>query len=111
MRQLVYPRGGWWRAATYVWHRLRRLPDSPHRIARGIGAGVFVSFTPLFGMHFVLAALIALLIRGNVLAAVLATFFGNPLTFPLIAAASLKLGALILGSGDAAGHLEPGMSV
>jgi len=92
-----YPRGGWGRAASYIAHRLRRLPDTPHKIARGIGAGVFVSFTPFFGFHFLLAALVNLVLRGNMLAALMATFFGNPLTFPLIATVSLELGNLMLG--------------
>ena len=26
---IVYPRGGWWRAIKYRVHRLRRLPDPP----------------------------------------------------------------------------------
>lgn len=94
---IVYPRGGWRRAATYVGHRLRRLPDQPHRIGRGIACGVFVSFTPLFGLHFFVSAGLAWLIRGNILAALLATFVGNPVTFPFIAALSLTLGRWMLG--------------
>lgn len=92
-----YPRGGWYRAAQYVIHRVRRLPDAPHRIGRGVFAGVFISFTPLFGLHFIGAALIALAIRGNVLAALLATFIGNPLTTPIIAYTSVELGQFLLG--------------
>lgn len=95
--EFFYPRGGWYRAARYVIHRVRRLPDPAHRISRGIAAGVFVCFTPFFGLHFATAALIAWLIRGNILAALLATFVGNPLTFPLIAELSLDLGSRILG--------------
>ena len=95
--EFFYPRGGWYRAAGYVIHRLRRLPDPPHRISRGIAAGVFVCFTPFFGMHFLFAAIVALMIRGNILAALLATFFGNPLTFPLIAELSISLGARFMG--------------
>mgnify|MGYP003905738571 FL=1 len=49
MREMVYPSGGFRRATRYVIHRMSRLPDEPHRIARGVFAGVFVSFTPLFG--------------------------------------------------------------
>lgn len=100
-QSLVYPRGGWTRAAGYVWHRLRRLPDPPHRIARGIACGVFVSFSPLFGFHFIYAVLCALLIRGNVLAAMLATFVGNPITFPFMAATSLKVGEWLFGMESA----------
>lgn len=96
--EALWPRGGWTRAFHYVKHRVRRLPDSAHRISRGVGAGVFVSFTPLFGLHFIAAALIARAVRGNILAALLGTFFGNPLTFPVIAFTSMKLGHFILGT-------------
>lgn len=96
-REFIYPRGGWKRAAYYVTHRLRRLPDAPHRIARGIFAGVFISFTPLFGFHFIGGALIAWLIRGNILAALLATFVGNPVTMPFIAITAVETGHWMLG--------------
>lgn len=96
--EFIYPRGGWRRAASYVMHRLRRLPDSPERIARGVFAGVFVSFTPLFGFHFLAAASVAYLYRGNILAALLATFVGNPITFPIFATMSLETGYWLLGS-------------
>lgn len=92
-----WPRGGWNRAALYMKHRLRRLPDAPHRIARGIFAGVFISFTPLFGLHFAVAALLAWIMRGNILAALMATFVGNPITFPFIAAFGVELGNFLLG--------------
>lgn len=96
-REFVYPRGGFRRAAQYVTHRLRRLPDEPHRIARGVFAGVFVSFTPLFGFHFLSAALLGWVMRGNIIAALLATFVGNPLTTPFIAITSVELGHRLLG--------------
>lgn len=95
--EAFWPKGGWGRAFSYVKHRLRRLPDPPHRIARGIAAGVFTTFTPFFGFHFVFAALFGWMVRGNLLAAVLATFLGNPLTFPVIATLNLQLGTWLLG--------------
>ncbi|KGJ04152.1 hypothetical protein SAMN04487972_11424 [Paracoccus halophilus] len=104
--QLIYPRGGWRRASQYVMHRIRRLPDQPQRIARGFAAGIFVSFTPLFGFHFMVAALVAWLIRGNIFASLLATFVGNPLTFPFIAVVSLSLGRWMLG---VEGKLQPNL--
>ncbi|PVA10911.1 DUF2062 domain-containing protein [Pelagivirga sediminicola] len=94
-----WPKGGWTRAARYVKFRVTRLPDPPHRIARGIFAGVFVTFTPFFGLHFLLAAILSKLMRGNIVASLLATFVGNPLTFPAIAASSLQTGHFLLGTG------------
>ncbi|MCL6284578.1 DUF2062 domain-containing protein [Ruegeria sp. 2012CJ41-6] len=96
--EFLYPRGGWTRAFHYVKHRVRRLPDSPERIARGIGAGVFASFTPFYGLHFVVAALGARLINGNFLASLSGTFFGNPLTYVPIGVISLQSGHFILGT-------------
>lgn len=95
--EFFYPRGGWGRAFSYMWHRMRRLPDEPHRIARGMFAGILASFTPLFGFHFVIAATIGYLIRANILASLLATFIGNPLTFPFIAGSALATGNWIFG--------------
>jgi len=95
--EFFWPRGGWGRAALYIKHRLRRLPDPPHRIARGIFAGVFTTFTPFYGLHFICAGLIALVMRGNILAALLATFFGNPLTYVPIGVISMRTGYFLLG--------------
>lgn len=94
--EFIYPRKGWRRGVDYLSHRVKRLPDTPHKIAMGIACGVFVTFTPFFGLHFIVAWLLALLFRGNVFAALLATFVGNPLTFPVIAATSYQLGLRIL---------------
>ncbi|WP_314733127.1 DUF2062 domain-containing protein [Pseudoruegeria sp. SHC-113] len=98
----VYPRRGWGRGFSYLKHRLRRLPDTPEKIARGIFAGVFVCFTPLFGVHFFIAAFIAMILRGNIVASLLATFFGNPVTFPIIAVVSMKTGHFLLGEAYSA---------
>ena len=99
-REAIWPRGGWSRAITYLKHRLKRLPDPPHVVARGVAAGVFVTFTPLFGLHFVVAYALARMIRGNGWAAVAGTFFGNPLTFVPIAWTSLATGHWLLGTGQ-----------
>lgn len=98
LRALVLPKGGWGRAFRYLRHRASRIPDAPHRIARGIACGVFASFTPLFGLHFFLAVFLAWIARGNVIAALIGTAAGNPLTFPFIAVLSIDLGHMILGS-------------
>ncbi|MDA7948267.1 MAG: DUF2062 domain-containing protein [Hyphomicrobiaceae bacterium] len=81
----------------YIAHRMRRLRATPYAIAVGCAAGVFAAFTPFLGLHFILAGLIAWIARGSIIAAALGTFFGNPLTFPLIWFGSYKLGAWMLG--------------
>ena len=98
MAEFLWPRGGWTRAFQYVKYRMRRLPDSPERIARGVWAGVFTTFTPFYTLHFVVAAVLARMMRGNMLAALMSTFFGNPLTYVPIGIASLKTGHWLLGT-------------
>jgi uncharacterized protein len=96
-REMVYPTGGFRRATQYIVHRMRRLPDEPHRIARGVFAGTFVNFPPLFGIQFLTAAGLAWMLRGNILAALLCTFMSNPITTPFIAVGSMELGYWMLG--------------
>ncbi|MEM9320371.1 MAG: DUF2062 domain-containing protein [Pseudomonadota bacterium] len=95
--EALWPRGGWARAAQYVQLRLRRLPGTPEEIARGIFAGAVTVFTPFYGLHFIFAAILAKIMQGRILAALLATFIGNPLTYIPIAIVSLRLGYFMLG--------------
>ena len=90
--EALLPRRGWRRGIEYIAHRLRRLPDTPHRIALGFACGVFASFTPFFGIHLIGAIALAWLIRGNLIAAAIGQFVGNPFTLPFIAWISMALG-------------------
>ncbi len=96
--EVFWPRGGWVRAFHYVKHRMHRLPGTPEQIARGVFAGAFTVFTPFFGLHFVIAAVMARMMRGSILASILATFIGNPLTYVPIAIISLQTGHWMLGT-------------
>lgn len=97
LREQVYPRSGFKRATRYVIHRMRRLPDTPHRVARGIFAGCLVGFLPLPGLQFLAAWGAARLVRGNVLAALLGTFNTNPLTTPFFAVFAMSFGHWLMG--------------
>ena len=97
LREQVYPRGGFKRAIRYVTLRMRRLPDQPHRVARGVFAGSVIGFLPLPGLQFLAAWGAARLARGNVLAALLATFNTNPVTTPFFAELTMTLGHWIMG--------------
>ena len=102
LRELVWPRRGWQRVATYIKHRLGRLPGTPYRIASGFACGAAVSFTPFIGLHFVLAALGALAFRGNVIASAIGTAVGNPWTFPFIWYWIYSFGRTLLGQENSA---------
>jgi len=109
VREFFWPRRGWRRASLYVAHRVRRLPGSPSHIAAGFACGAAISFTPFIGFHFVGAAVLALLLRGNVFASAIGTVVGNPWTFPLIWAWIYMLGNWLLG-GEARTDLPATLS-
>lgn len=96
-REVLWPGAGWRRWGLYMAKRMLRIAASPHAVAAGFAAGVFASFTPLVGFHFIVSFLVATLVGGSWLAAALGTTFGNPLTFPLIWGGTLKLGSWMLG--------------
>ena len=98
--EVIFSLKGIGRAIEYVGIRLKRIPDTPHKISLGMSCGIFASFTPLFGLHFLIAGLLSYLLRANVLASLIGTFIGNPITFPIITVFNLKLGEWILGSSE-----------
>ena len=103
LREFFWPRKGVTRPARYLAKRILRLSASPHAVAAGVAAGMFSAFTPLLGFHILLAMALAYLVAGNLLAAALATTVANPLTIPLIALATFRVGEALLGitSGEA----------
>lgn len=117
LRISLWPRRSWSRSAKYVTKRILRLTGSPHAISAGVAAGVFASFTPFMGFHFITAFLVAYIIAGNLLAAAMGTFFGNPISFPFIWASTYSTGNFILnrnstyddkGQGESLSSLEIG---
>ena len=104
VRLALWPRRSWSRSARYVVLRLKRLPSSPHRIALGCAAGVFAVFTPFLGLQLMLAGTLSLIFRGSVVASFLASFVGNPITYPIIWFATFNLGNVLLG-GTASAQL------
>jgi uncharacterized protein (DUF2062 family) len=96
MRVHLWPRRSWTRSSRYVVYRLRRLSETPHAVALGFAIGVFTAATPFLGTHMVMAALFAWVIGGSVVAALLGTFIGNPLTYPLLWYSTYEVGNLML---------------
>jgi uncharacterized protein (DUF2062 family) len=100
MRVHLWPRRSWTRSSRYVIYRLRRLSDTPHAVALGFAVGVFTAATPFLGTHMVMAALLAWVVGGSVIAALLGTFVGNPLTYPVFWYSTYEVGNLMLGGGS-----------
>ncbi len=97
IKEFFAPKKGWRRGIEYLSLRMQRLPDSPNSIALGFACGVYASFTPFFGFHFVIAAALAWAFRSNLYASAVGTFFGNPITFGFIMWSSLTVGEAIMG--------------
>jgi len=85
------------RAASYLHHRIARIDGTPYAIASGFACGAAVSFTPFVGLHFIIASIIAWIVRGNIFTSAIGTAVGNPWTFPFIWAVTYNLGVKILG--------------
>ncbi len=69
-----------------IWHASRS------GVAGGLAIGVLVSFTPLIGLHMVMAALAAYLLRLNLPAALVGAWFMNPFTAPVLLPAVYLVG-------------------
>ena len=103
IRSVVWPERGFRRLFAYLFQRVVRLPGTSGSIAIGVASGVAASFLPFVGLHLLIAALLALLLRGNVLASAIGTLFGNPWTFLFIWVSDYRLGIWLLqqsGQGD-----------
>ena len=84
-----------------VWkERFRKilsLDSHPRHIATGFAVGVFISFTPFFGIHTPLAIAAAFLLRLNKLTCITGAWINTPLTIIPVLVASHSLGSIILG--------------
>jgi uncharacterized protein (DUF2062 family) len=72
------------------------LEDRPWRIALALATGVFISFTPFYGLQSVLALLVAAIFGLNKAATVGGAWLNLPWFAPLVYAAGWKVGALLV---------------
>ncbi len=70
--------------------------DRPWRVALALSVGVFISFTPLYGVQTILALVVATLLRLNRAITVTGTWMNLPWFAPFIYAGGLKLGTVLL---------------
>jgi uncharacterized protein (DUF2062 family) len=70
--------------------------SSPARLGIAVGVGVWVSCSPFFGLHLLIALAIAWPLRLNKLAVAIGTQFSLPPLIPFVAIASANVGELIL---------------
>ncbi|NJD92110.1 MAG: DUF2062 domain-containing protein [Geobacter sp.] len=77
--------------------KILSLDNHPRHIATGFAVGVFISFTPFFGIHTPMAIAAAFLFRLNKLTCITGAWVNTPLTvFPMLGL-SYKLGRVLRG--------------
>lgn len=77
--------------------KILSLDSHPRHIATGFAVGVFISFTPFFGLHTPMAIAAAFIFRLNKLTCITGAWINTPLTvFPALGV-SFKIGQLLLG--------------
>ncbi|MEC7381287.1 MAG: DUF2062 domain-containing protein [Pseudomonadota bacterium] len=72
--------------------KLIKISDTPHSISLGFAIGVFSAFTPLIGLHIVIAIFFSWLVNANYLSSVAGTFIGTPITYPFMWISSILVG-------------------
>lgn len=72
------------------------LDAHPGHIAAGFAVGVFISFTPFFGLHTPMALLAAFTLRLNKLSTITGAWVNTPLTVVPVLLGSYELGAWLL---------------
>lgn len=73
------------------------LDSHPGHIATGFAVGVFISFTPFFGIHTPLAIAAAFILRLNKLTCITGAWINTPLTVIPALGLSFKLGRVLRG--------------
>ena len=81
--------------------KILSLDAHPGHISAGFAVGVFISFTPFFGLHTFLAIALAFIFRLNKLTCISGSWANPPLTVVPVLAASYKLGEFMLGNKPA----------
>lgn len=97
-----------WQFLASLVRRLLDLKDKPHAIAGGVAIGMFIGFTPLFGIKTLLCLGLALALRCNPIAAVVAVSLHDVVTpiWPVLLLLEYQIGFWVLSSPH---HLPPSL--
>lgn len=78
--------------------KLLDLRDAPHALAGGVAIGMFIGFTPLFGLKTLLCLALAWMLRCNPIAAVIAVSLHDVVTpiWPVLLELEFKIGWEVL---------------
>ncbi len=77
--------------------KILSLDAHPGHISAGFAVGVFISFTPFFGLHTPIAIALAFIFRLNKLTCITGAWINSPLTVVPVLMASYNLGRFLRG--------------
>ncbi len=106
-----WPTIGWKRTLYYYKKRLFRISDTPQAIAAGAATGIAISLTPFIGFHVIIILGLCFLLRANIVAGLLTSLVGNPVTFPFIWLITYLIGSVLLGNHIDLKALDGGLSM
>jgi uncharacterized protein len=86
------------------------LDNHPGHIAAGFAVGVFISFTPFFGLHTIISIIAAFVFRLNKLTCITGSWVNTPMTVAPVLVVSYKLGSTLLGNPARELHLRQELS-
>lgn len=86
--------------------KLLNLHDAPHSLAGGVAIGMFMGFTPLFGLKTLLCVGVAYVLRCNPIAAVIAVSLHDVVTpfWPVLLEIEYAIGSRVVGFFDGLPH-------
>jgi len=84
-------------ARRFVVRQVLHADDPPHRLALGVGIGMFVMFTPTIGMQSAIVVALAWLLGANKLVGLPLIWISNPATFVPIYYPCYRIGRWIMG--------------
>lgn len=88
----------WWaQVKWFVVHKILHATDSPHRIALGVGIGMWVALLPLVGVQMIVSATLCHPVKGNKVVAMAMAWVSNPVTLVPIFLPCYWLGCWLLG--------------
>lgn len=96
-----HPSAGGTRSFRALLRQVLHLQESPQRTAVAFALGVFIAFSPAYGLHTAMVALCTWLFGLNFLALLAGAFINNPWTIIPILGATYWTGAVLLGRTDA----------
>lgn len=95
-----HPPAGGTRSFRVLLRQVLHLQESPQRTALAFALGVFIAFSPAYGLHTAMVALCTWLFGLNFLALLAGAFINNPWTIIPILGATYWTGALLLDRTD-----------